>query len=226
MVPADRFGVMFNLRGRNARYIPMDDPLAAFRGGWLVRGGDLTPPDAPIDGTVLLRIDPDLATLIGSAGLALPAAEAASGALPAVGNVRVLADGTYFVRSNLDFQTMVQNRQWYQYATTPSLIRSLKDPTFRAEQVEIGVFLHTRNIRPLLTMTLLFLSLPLVLGGMNKNMFVNLGKSLGTSALFYLCLFITGYLGNNRMMSPEQAAWFPLIGFACLAAWRWDQIRT
>jgi lipopolysaccharide export system permease protein len=224
--PAERFGLMFNLEAPRARYIPEDDPLAAFRGGWLVRGGDLQPPDAPIDGAVIVRLDPDPALLLGTAGLALPAAEAASGGLPAVGKARALADGTYFLRSNLDFQTMIQERQWYQYASTPALMRSLKDPTFKAEQTEIAVFLHTRTIRPLLTMTLLFLSLPLVLGGMNKNMFINLGKSLGTSALFYLCLFVLGYLGNNRVLAAEQAAWFPLIAFGCLAAWRWDGIRT
>jgi lipopolysaccharide export system permease protein len=218
--------MMFNLQGTKARYIPPNDRLAAFRGGWLIRGGDLQPPEAPIDGAVLVRLDPDPALLIGTAGLALPAAQAASGGLPAVGNARALADGTYFLRTNLDFQTMIQDRQWFQFASTPALMKALKNPTFNTERTEIAVFLHTRNIRPLMTMTLLCLSLPLVLGGMNRNMFINLGKSLGTSALFYLSLFVLSYLGNNHLLAAEQAAWFPLNAFASLAAWRWDQIRT
>ena len=73
---------------------------------------------------------------------------------------------------------------------------------------------------------MLGLSLPLVLGGYGRNMFINLGLSLATSAVFYTVLFITQWLGNNRILSPELSAWAPLIGFGGLAASRWDRIRT
>lgn len=133
---------------------------------------------------------------------------------------------TFFLRSNLDFTIMTRSKMWYQFADTRDLLGSLKDPSCATEWQEIEVFLHSRNIRPLLTLTLLCLSLPQVLSGLNKNMFVNLGMSLATSALFYLCVFVANYFGNNDLLTPAQSAWVPLVIFGCIAAARWDQIRT
>jgi lipopolysaccharide export system permease protein len=81
-------------------------------------------------------------------------------------------------------------------------------------------------IRPLMAFTLMLLSLPLVLGGAGRNMFVNLGMSLATSGLFYSASFMAQYLGGHGVLTPEQAAWVPLIGFGTIAVARWDTIRT
>ena len=66
-------------------------------------------------------------------------------------------------------------------------------------------------------MILLLLTLPLVLGCEGRNMFVNLGLSLGTSALFYSASFLVNYLGNSNVISPELAAWVPIMAFGTLA---------
>ncbi len=65
-----------------------------------------------------------------------------------------------------------------------------------------------------------------VLSGEGRNMFINLGLALGTSALFYAGNFLSQYLGDNAVLSPELAAWFPLIAFGTIAVARWDTIRT
>ena len=70
------------------------------------------------------------------------------------------------------------------------------------------------------------LVLPLVLGGYGRNMFINLGFSLGTSAAFYVVGFMTQYLGSNGDISPEFSAWAPLFLFGTIAVARWDTIRT
>jgi lipopolysaccharide export LptBFGC system permease protein LptF len=57
-------------------------------------------------------------------------------------------------------------------------------------------------------------------------MFINLGLSLGTALVVYGTTFFMQYLGNSRVLTPEQAAWTPLILFGTLGAWRWDRIRT
>ncbi len=72
----------------------------------------------------------------------------------------------------------------------------------------------------------MLLSLPLVLGGAGRNMFVNLGMSLGTSGVFYSVNFMSQYLGGHEVYSPEMAAWAPLILFGTVAVARWDTIRT
>lgn len=225
--PTNRFGQMLDITGRQARHVPEHVRRSPLHGGWLIRGATLSPADALLDGEVLERLDPDAWTVAATGGVARVQAEALIKALPPPrGQDFGLEPGTYFLRSNLSFTTLTQSRQWYQFATTPQLIRALEDPTFDAEHNEIAVFLHGRNLRPLLSVTLLGLSLPLVLGGYGRNMFVNLGLALGTSAGFYLVLFLAQWLGNNKLIAPDLAAWSPLLLFGTIAAARWGAIRT
>ncbi len=88
------------------------------------------------------------------------------------------------------------------------------------------IFVHLRLLRPVLGFTLLLMSLPLVLGGYGRNMFINLGFALGNSAIFYGTLIFTQYLGSFTVISPAMTAWAPLMGFGFIASLRWGQIRT
>lgn len=237
-LPSSRFGSLIQITGladddpgspgAEARYVPDDDPTCPLRGGWLIRGARAAPADAALDGRVLVRVGPEPAWLaVATAGAGTPLDRALQAVLPPPRtDLRKLEGGTFFLRTNLTFAMMTRSKLWYQFASTPELLASLKDPSCETERPEIAVSLHGRNLRPLLSLTLLCLSLPLVLGGMARNTFVNLGRALGTSAVFYLCLLICSYLGSNRVLSPELSAWAPLIGFGCVAASRWDQIRT
>ncbi len=58
------------------------------------------------------------------------------------------------------------------------------------------MFVHGRILRPFLGLNLLFMSLPLVLGGYGRNTFINLGFALGNSALFYGAILFCQYLGT------------------------------
>ena len=81
-------------------------------------------------------------------------------------------------------------------------------------------------MRPILSMTLMFMTLPLVLGGYGRNMFINLGFALGNSGMFYGVVMLCQFLGSNAVLAVSLAAWLPLFVFAMLATWRWDWIRT
>jgi lipopolysaccharide export system permease protein len=135
--------------------------------------------------------------------------------------------GTYFLKSSLTFQAMTRKLSWYQFATTAELLQSLTDPsTEGTESRDVAIFVHLRLLRPVLSMALLFMSLPLVLGGYGRNMFINLGFALGNSALFYGALIFTQYLGSFEIIPTAMTAWAPLMGFGAIATIRWGQIRT
>src|SRR5262249_21320506 len=123
-----------------------------------------------------------------------------------------LPGDSYFLRTSLQFDSVARSRDWYRYATTPELVQSLADPSNNSERLDVGVFLHGRILRPLLSLTLMMVSLPLVLSGYGRNMFINLGLSLGVSALFYASCFLASYLGEHEVFSAELSAWAPLIG--------------
>jgi lipopolysaccharide export LptBFGC system permease protein LptF len=138
-----------------------------------------------------------------------------------------LVRGTYFLKSALSFQALTRKSNWYQFATTPDLLQSLSDPSLEGTQeLDVAIFLHGRLLRPVLSMALLFMSLPLVLGGYGRNMFINLGFALGNSAVFYGALIFAQYLGSFAIINAAMTAWAPLMGFGMIATLRWGQIRT
>lgn len=211
-IPEELYGVMYNIEAVQARYIPEDDRKSPRSGGWLLRGARLSQPIPESDteaGAGILEKLPD-----------------AKGFPPAYGEVQEFGGDTYFLHTALTFKALTRKRQWYQYASTPELIRGLADPSNEPEKMDIAVFLHNRILRPCLALALMFLTLPQVLGGYGRNMFINLGISLGTAAVFYGLNFMAQFLGTHAVVSPELAAWAPLIGFGTLAVYRWDAIRT
>lgn len=208
LLPVSRFGALMALEARLARYIPEGDAASPLRGGWLLWGAHLSPDEEP-DGKILIAVPPEMV-----------------GRFPKVKPPGPPHGPVMFLRSSITFTNITRSADWFQFATTPDLIRALADPSSPAESVKVGVYLHGRIVRPITAMVLLFLSLPLVLGGEGRNMFVNLGLSLGTSALFYGVSFLINYLANNKVMSPELAAFAPIIAFGAIAAARWENIRT
>jgi lipopolysaccharide export system permease protein len=135
--------------------------------------------------------------------------------------------GDYFLKSSLTFQAMTRKPTWYQFAPTLDLIQGLTDPsTEGSERLDIATFVHIRMLRPILAINLLCMSLPLVLGGYGRNTFINLGFALGNSAMFYGAVILCQYLASFAILTPELAAWSPLIVFGTMATVRWGQIRT
>ncbi len=136
--------------------------------------------------------------------------------------------GDYFLVTSLSFQAMTRKTNWYQFATTSDLLEGLTDPSTEegSERNDVAMFVHVRFLRPFLALNLLFMSLPLVLGGFGRNTFINLGFALGNSALFYGGIIFCQYLGGFKILTPSLAAWTPLIVFGTIASLRWDQIRT
>lgn len=208
--PVEIFGAIRELAAKQALYIPPEDRHCPLRGGWLLRGARFTLPvdDDALQNTPLVRL------------------KTTKGFPPPLGNTPELGHESYFLYTGLSFQAITRNRQWYQYAPTVDLVVGLSDPANEPEKLDIAVFLHNRLLRPLMGVALLCLTLPLVLGGYGRNMFINLGLSLGTSALFYGAVFLMQYLGTHSVVTAEQAAWFPLIAFGTFAVARWGAIRT
>ncbi len=213
-IPVRVAGELIEIQAREARYIPADDPTYPTKGGWLIWGAKFTMVSpsrslGELTNGVLAKVpDPSIYPRPLDAIAGRPGASA------------------FFLKTDLDFATMTRSPHWYQFATTVDLVRGLADPTNVGERADIRVFLHSRLLRPLLAFNLMLLSLPLVLGGAGRNMFVNLGLSLATSGVFYAANFMSQYLGAHDVLTAELAAWAPLILFGTIAVARWDLIRT
>ena len=209
-LPSQQFGELLTLEAAEARYIPPEDARWPLHGGWLVRGAKISPAKAEWKSPLLVPIKPE---------------ELEAYPKPRLRPHEVAGDA-FFLHSDVSFKEITRNRQWYYYASTVDIIRAMTKPISKTDRIEYAVFLHSRILRPLSAVTLLMLSLPLVLGGAQRNMFINLGLSLATSAGFYATSFLVQYLGRNGVLEPELTAWSPLIAFGTLAVSRWGRIRT
>ncbi len=226
---------------------PIEDDLLEQKDSILVRvvdDGDYPPPIAISSKTE--SADPSQPTVPDEAPLTLLTAHSEISYLASIPplplclsfetwRMHTLADrridfgrGTYFLKSSVTFKAMTRKTNWQNFATTSELLESLSDPSTGegSEAIDVAIFLHSRLLRPVLSLSLLFMSLPLVLGGYGRNMFINLGFALGNSALFYGALLFSQYLGTFTLISPAMTAWGPLMVFGVVASLRWGQIRT
>jgi lipopolysaccharide export system permease protein len=138
-----------------------------------------------------------------------------------------LSRGNYFLKSSLTFQAMTRKPSWFKFANTRDLIQGLSDPsTEGTERNDVAMFVHGRILRPFLGLTLLFMSLPLVLGGYGRNTFINLGFAMGNCAIFYGAILFCQYLGSFNLLSAPMSAWAPWFLFGTIGTLRWAQIRT
>ena len=212
-IPVSVFGSIREIEGRQATYVPPDHPTAPLKGGWLIRGATIHPP-----------VDPER-LVPGASILSVVTDEA--GFPPPYGDPELLPGETFFLHSSLSFRSMTRKPNWYQYASLSELFEGLVDPSSdRTEREDITMHIHYRLLRPTLSLILLLMSLPLVLSGFDRNMFINLGFALGNSALFYGVVILFQYLGSSGVLAPHLAAWVPVFVFATLATARWDRIRT
>jgi lipopolysaccharide export system permease protein len=213
-IPVRVAGELIEVSAREARYFPESDRSHPHSGGWILWGTKFLAEPSTRSLDVLTK--GVLSVVEDPSAFPAPSDKLAARAGSAV----------YFLKTDLNFTALTRTRRWYNFAPTIELIRGLSDPSNVAEKNEMEIFLHSRIIRPLLSFNLMLLSLPLVLGGAGRNMFVNLGMSLGTSGIFYSFNFMSQYLGGHQLYPPEMAAWLPLIVFGTIAVARWDTIRT
>lgn len=228
-VPSEVFGSIRNIEGSQATYIPESAGRIPLRGGWLIRQAKISPavPDEDLaDPEGLIVKVTDLSDFPPPVVEVAKGAEAARPHAPAEASAE--AGDVLFVRSSATFDMMIRKTGWFQYGTMLDLLRGLVDPaTDRYDRADIETLIHSRVLRPFLALTLMFMSLPLVLGGYGRNMFVNLGFAMGNSALFYGANIVCLNLGSAGVIpSPALAAWLPLFIFGVLAVHRWGQIRT
>jgi lipopolysaccharide export system permease protein len=133
-----------------------------------------------------------------------------------------------FVVSNVSFEQLTGGRSWRQFSSTADLIAGLSNPSLGLAGefgADVRVSIHARLVQPLLDLTLLFLGLPLVLSGTNRNVFVAIGLCGAVSTAFMLVVLGCQYLGQISLIRPSLAAWVPLMIFVPIAVSMFDKIE-
>lgn len=123
-----------------------------------------------------------------------------------------LAEDECFVVSEVSFELLVDQNGWRQYASTSELIAALHKQGVGCGN-DVRTTVHARLLQPLLDVVLLLLGLPLVLRGLNRNLFIAVGQCVLVVVMFLLISVTSQYLGGSYLIAPVVAAWIPLLFF-------------
>jgi lipopolysaccharide export system permease protein len=126
-----------------------------------------------------------------------------------------------FLRSDLDFDFLLPegDKAFRQYSSTGQLITALRNPSLDYG-ADVRVAIHSRIVKPLLDVTLLFLGLPLVVARESRNVFLAMGLCMAVTVAFSLTVIGFQQLGEaSWLVTPALAAWAPLMVFVPLAVW-------
>jgi len=128
-----------------------------------------------------------------------------------------LASDECFVVSSVSFPQLQNDHGAQQFASTAALITGLRN-SGTDYGARVRVLIHKRFVRPILDVTLLFLGLPLVLAGTNRNVFMAIGTCMLLVVGFSVLVIFCHSLGNQYLVAPVLAVWLPVGVFVPIAA--------
>ena len=117
-----------------------------------------------------------------------------------------------FLASEIPFAVLANPTAWKQYASTAELVRGMSIRGMDTGN-DVRVTVHSRLLQPFLDSLLVLLGLPLLLKGVNRNIFAAVGLCVGLVLLFTLVTMGSQLLGTSYLISPVLAAWLPLLIF-------------
>ncbi len=122
-----------------------------------------------------------------------------------------------FVACDFDVGQMAYGTKLANYQTTPQMIAELHKPRkWFGNRLQVGV--HSRLLKPFLDLTLLMLGLPMVVGGVERNVFVSAAICFWIVGSVQLTTIACHALGATSIIRPAaMAAWLPLAIFLPLA---------
>ncbi|XZE55180.1 LptF/LptG family permease [Planctomycetaceae bacterium SH139] len=136
-----------------------------------------------------------------------------------------LAAGEVFVASRVEIDFLQSGSAWMRMANTGDLIRRVSNPAVYCS-ADVAVTLHDRWLRPCLDYSLIILSLSLVVGRGQRNMFLVTGYATGLVLLFFGLRTLFHMMGGNGyLLDPASAAWLPVLILTPAAYARYRLVR-
>jgi lipopolysaccharide export system permease protein len=136
--------------------------------------------------------------------------------------VRQLADhpNDVFIVTDVDFDQLYNRSQSYKLASTPELIRRMKNPAFGIVSMRgQAMHFHYRMTRPLINLMMVLVAVPLVMRKEGRGLVTNMAVCTAVMAVVLGIIHLSTYMGQANLVAPHLAAWIPLIFSGTLGAW-------
>jgi lipopolysaccharide export system permease protein len=124
-----------------------------------------------------------------------------------------------FIASELSFDLLYNRLQSSKLISTAELIHRLKSPAFGQSTERLSQHLHARIVRPLANILAALLAIPLILRKESRGLITNMALSAATLVTMLAFSEAVAYGGRTGSISPELAAWIPIISTGTLFAW-------
>jgi lipopolysaccharide export system permease protein len=125
-----------------------------------------------------------------------------------------LAQDQIFVRCEFTPDEIAYGDKIVSYRSTSEMVIAAAKPKrwFTRGQY-VGI--HSRLVRPILDFTLLLLGLPLVIGGIERNVFMSAARCFAIVGIIQLVSLVCYSLGASSLIRPAAlAVWTPILIFA------------
>jgi lipopolysaccharide export system permease protein len=131
-----------------------------------------------------------------------------------------------FIVSELSFDLLYNRLQSSKLISTAELIRRLKSPAFGEATAKLAQHLHARLVRPLANILAMLLAVPLILRKESRGLITNMAISAGVLIAMLGFSEAVAYCGKTGSLSPEVAAWLPILVSGTLFAWLTGVMQT
>jgi lipopolysaccharide export system permease protein len=131
-----------------------------------------------------------------------------------------------FIVSELSFDLLYNRLQSSKLISTPELIHRLRSPAFGQSTARMSQHLHARITRPIANILCALLAVPLILRKESRALITNMALSSGTLIGMLAVAEAAAYGGRSGAISPELAAWIPIISTGTLFTWLTGLMQT
>lgn len=132
-----------------------------------------------------------------------------------------------FVCTDVSFDRLYHGDRNFDLLSTPELMRRVRNPSFAAVSLQRqSMYLHTRFTTPLIDLLVVLLTIPFVARKESRGLILNMALCAAAMTGVFAVREACRYLGGISYITPDQAAWAPLIITGTAAAWFSGWVRT
>ncbi len=132
-----------------------------------------------------------------------------------------------FVVSDVDTHQLHRSNMSYRLLSTTELFRRIQSPALGTASVRsLSVHFHERLVRPLLNLLVVLVTLPFVIRKGSSSLITDLVVCCSVLGGLFAFAEASLYLGQAALLSPELAAWLPVIFTGGLCTWSAALVQT
>jgi lipopolysaccharide export system permease protein len=132
-----------------------------------------------------------------------------------------------FVETDLSIEQLFRQNTAHKYLSTPELVTRIQHPGSHSASIRGQIMqVHSRLTRPLLTIIGLFMAFPLVIRKDRDSLIGNISVCMASLGVVFGLWQGGQFVGQSGFMTPELAAWCPLVFGGSLCTWLSGVLRT